>query len=229
MSTITVLYSIIQIVNPSTLILAHKESELRIFGTKNIDMHLAVSRSGASNRLERPVEVGTQQFQRILKECKLFSDIEFSQRDKVARLCIDQGAYKLQLECFIKTSEEISPPALTAEIVADLNVKLLKSVTTKDAHSVEILFKKQSVEVRINGPVRVEAVQKPVNYIRKKEKEYVFIIPSEGFSVISKLCQLEPNRVLLGVVKNISIFYLYYKDITGIFYLPGTLLEVPTY
>ncbi|KAH9386744.1 uncharacterized protein NEMAJ01_1640 [Nematocida major] len=226
MSTTSLLFSIIQAVKPPALVITGKEGELRVFGTNVVDVHISASGSGISSRLNRTVEVRTVEFQKVLKECRLFSDIQFSRSSQAAKLCIAQDAYKLQVECAVKDAEEIKPPALNAEIIVDLDTRLLRRVVTKDAHSIEIRLDPESVRIKVNGVIKVEAHQKSANYIRKKEKSHVFIIPAEGFLIVSKICHLEPNRVLMGVVNSVSIFYLYFAEATVICYAAGTLLQV---
>lgn len=226
MAIVSLMCSIVQAVKPVNIIITGKQNELRIFGTSAVDMHMSITRAGITSNLNRTVETRTNEFQKVLKGAKAFSQIEFSREESVARTYIEQEGYKVEVECATKEAEEILPPALTADIIVDLNTKLLREITIKDAHSVEILLNPSEVEIRINGPLKVEARQEKVNYIRKKEKGQAFIIPADGFAVISRIFKLEPQRVLMGATKNVSIFYIYFKDITVICYAAGTLLQI---
>ncbi|KAI5189402.1 hypothetical protein NEMIN01_0465 [Nematocida minor] len=226
MTTNSLLHGIVQAVKPAALVITGKKNELRVFGTSTVDMYLSVNRSGISSTLDTTVEVRTNEFTRILKECRLFSDIEFNRNESVARTFIEQEGCRLQLECATREVEEIVPPAVTAEIIVDLDTKLMKEITTKDSHSAEVLLNGKTVEIKVNGPIKAEATQKTANYIKKKDKKHAFIIPAEGFTVVSRVCKLEPTRILMGVVKSVSIFYIYFKDITVICYVAGTLLQI---
>ncbi|KAI5166404.1 hypothetical protein NEIRO03_1020 [Nematocida sp. AWRm78] len=228
MSAISLLCSIIQVIKPNSLILTGKDSELRVFGTSIVDMHLSVSKSGMSSKLKHTVEVRTNEFFRLLKECRVFSDIHFTEND-MATMSIKQEGYILQLECIAKAVDEIVPPGLNADIIVDLDGKLMKEIATKDCHSIQITFNSASLEIKVNGPIKVHAVQKTANYIKKKTKPYAFIMPADGFVIISKLCKLDPNRIIIGVLNNVCIFYIYFTDITLICHLAGTLLQLSDY
>ncbi|KAI5159789.1 hypothetical protein NEAUS03_0591 [Nematocida ausubeli] len=225
MSVISLLCSILQAVKPNSLLLTGKESELRIFGTSTVDMHISISKSGITSRLGHTVEVRMSEFYRLLKECKVFSDIRFT-NEGMATLSIEQEGYTLQLECIAKETDEIAPPGLNADIIADIDGVLLRKIPIKDSHSIQISFNPNNLEIKVNGPVKSCALQKTVNYIKKKEKTYAFIIPADGFTVISKICKLEPNRIIVGVLSNVTVFYIYFTDITLICHLAGTLLQL---
>lgn len=206
-------------------ILTPKKNELRIFSEGKTEVYITTGIVGAEKQIRKSVEIRSKELGRLIKETKRFSEIEFIEDESVARVRVEEGGCTVEVECPIKEEEEYSPSVIEGEIVVELDIDLIKEIIVKDIDSVEIEMDR-TVKIRGRGRVRVEGEQKEVNYIKKKEGRNLFILGGEEFQEISKIVRAGGRRVIIGVTREVIVFYIYYKDLTVICYAGGTLIRV---
>jgi len=222
--TTVLLHDIIKLASPLTVTLSSTDKETRILAVKNVEMHISIGRNTMYNKLVGTVEMRTQDFLKLLRETKVFSDIEFSKEKKTATLHLGESGTLLSLECPLTLGEYQNPPVVPVKILCNLNPGLIREINAENASSVEFIFEKQSLRIGVRGEIRTEAVQKNAEYIKREEGQGMFVMSSESFQPLVHLCRLAPNRVIMGVERHLCTFYVYFKEVTVIVYSQGALM-----
>ncbi|OAG30169.1 hypothetical protein NEDG_01752 [Nematocida displodere] len=225
-SMVDFLADTIKCLSPQKVSLSCTEKDIRISGEKNTELYISIGRSAMFNKFLGSVKLRASDFTKILRECTLFCDIDFSVEDGKARLFVDDGSgCELFMDCPLEETDPINPPAFTPQTVFDLNTQMLKDIHTEEACTVEFLLENTFLRITTTGEIKTVAEQKVTEgFLKRETTQKIFIISSEAFLAVTSICRLLPTRVLMAVEKHLCAFYFYFKDATVILYSQGNLV-----
>ncbi|KAI5181222.1 hypothetical protein NEOKW01_1441 [Nematocida sp. AWRm80] len=209
-----ILVDAIRAAGGKTVNISRTEKSINFYGSSLMDMYITVDSSCLYSGLSMPVNMLSIDLLGLLRRVKVFSEIEFSLEQRVAKAVLKEEECTLLMECKIDLADKKSVPDVNLETLVELNVKMVQSIVLLEAVSVEISFLEDKLEIVARGQIRVEAEQKVEEYIKNTAYNRIFILSADAFATVISLCKLNPQRVLFGVNKSLCVFYLYFKDIT---------------
>ncbi|KAI5190300.1 hypothetical protein NECID01_0892 [Nematocida sp. AWRm77] len=224
MSATLLLCDILKSFSSVVTVIHGAEKELRFSGIKNGEMHISVGKSTVHSTFTGTVGMRTADFLKVLKETKFFGDVEFDLSSKTLQVTLEEGECALSLACQVFQAEYRDPPSVSAQILCSVDVSLVKDISTTNLRTAEIFFGEDSIRLALSGSIKTEAEQRSIEYIKKETDKSLFILSSEAFSSVISLCQLSPHRVVIGAEMYLAVFYLYFKEVTVLVYVPGTLM-----
>ncbi|KAI5172635.1 hypothetical protein NEFER03_1691 [Nematocida sp. LUAm3] len=224
MGALGTLQSIIKGVSPHRVTFHFTSSEIRIFGGSSIDMLLSISKSSLFTQFLGTIEARSSDILKLLKECRIFSEIIFLPDKEIAKVLLEENDCTLSITCPIKRTEYKEPLLCEAKILVEIEPEILSSLSIDNAQAVEVFFRDHSLELIINGDVKIEGVQKYPHYLKRESKSSLFLSDTNIFLAASLLSGLSPKKIIFGADKSNCIMYIYFQEITAILYGKGTLM-----
>ncbi|KAI5185131.1 hypothetical protein NEHOM01_0636 [Nematocida homosporus] len=226
MTTLLLLQNIIRCISPRKLQIWLTNQEVIFTGIKEIEMQIQARKTVLPNSYVGSIEGRASDFLRLFRECKLFSDIDFLRDKEVAQVTVEEGEYVLYIDCPFKTRE--APELIEPEqlVLVDLNIEMIKNLAVYDAKTAQFTFTTKQLKITISGTIQSESLQHSPKYLQADGLPALFITTAASISALVAICQLDPERVVLGVNKTLAVFRFYFPDLTLTLYSQGTLLPM---